>query len=216
MSGHGLEEGIKVLLVDDHPLVRDGIRSRIEADPALSVVGEAGTAQEALDLASSLHPDIVLMDISMPGMSGIEAVTVFRKQVPHIKILMLSMHDSKEYVVSVLENGAKGYILKDVASEEMILAVKTVYEGRTYYSSGVTDLLLDHNKAESYVVPLTDREKTILKLLAQGNSNKHVARDLEISVRTVETHRRNIKRKLDVKNSAGLVKYALEYGLISV
>lgn len=207
---------IQVMLVDDHPLVRDGIRTRIEADDALCVVGEAGTARDALTLAEDLNPDVVLMDISMPGMSGIDAVDLFRKTLPAVKILILTMHDSKEYVISVLENGAKGYILKDVASDEMIRAIKAVYDGKTYYSSGVTDLLLGSSAPKNSVVPLTDREKTILKLLAQGSSNKHVARDLDISVRTVETHRRNIKRKLDVKNSAGLVKYAIEYGLISV
>jgi len=125
------------------------------------------------------------------------------------------MHDSREYITNVLKVGAKGYILKDVASDEMIAAIQAIYDGKTYYSSGVTDILLNESNT-STGVPLTDREKTILRLLAEGNSNKHVARELDISVRTVETHRRNIKRKLEVKTSAGLVKYAIEHGIVEL
>jgi len=127
---------------------------------------------------------------------------------------MLTMHDNREYITKVLKAGAKGYILKDVSSNEMVTAIQAVYQGKTYYSSGVTDILL--NESSKKDVPLTDREKTILRLLAEGNSNKHVARELDISVRTVETHRRNIKRKLNVKTSAGLVKYAIENGIVEL
>ncbi len=205
---------IRVLLVDDHPLVLDGIRSRIELDPMIEVIGEGNNGEEALLLAAECKPDIVLMDISMPVLNGIEAAERFASEQPHVKLLMLTMHDNKEYITKVLKAGAKGYILKDVSSNEMIAALKAVYQGKTYYSSGVTDILL--NEGSSKVVPLTEREKTILRLLAEGNSNKHVARELDISVRTVETHRRNIKRKLDVKTSAGLVKYAIENGIVDL
>ncbi|SCA54848.1 LuxR family transcriptional regulator [Candidatus Terasakiella magnetica] len=205
---------IRVLLVDDHPLVLDGIRSRLEDDGHIDVIAEASNGEEALHLAGEHKPDIVLMDINMPVMNGIEAAEKFSAELPDIRLLMLTMHDSREYITRVLKAGAKGYILKDVSSNEMISAIKAVYEGKTYYSSGVTDILV--NEGTNKQVPLTDREKTILQLLAEGNSNKHVARELDISVRTVETHRRNIKRKLSVKTSAGLVKYAIENGIVEL
>jgi len=206
---------IRVLLVDDHPLVLDGIRSRLEHIETIDVIGEAANGEEALAIASERHPDVVVMDINMPVLNGIDAAVRFRDELPNIKLLMLSMHDSREYITNVLKVGAKGYILKDVASDEMIAAIQAIYDGKTYYSSGVTDILLNESNT-STGVPLTDREKTILRLLAEGNSNKHVARELDISVRTVETHRRNIKRKLEVKTSAGLVKYAIEHGIVEL
>lgn len=200
--------------MDDHPLVLDGLRSRLEADNEIYIVGEAMTGEEALEIASARECDVVLMDINMPVMNGLEATVQFSERLPDVKVLILSMHDSKEYISQVLKAGAKGYVLKDVSSQEMVSAIKTVYEGKSFYSSGVTDILLTENT--SNVVPLTERETTILRLLAEGNSNKHVARALDISVRTVETHRRNIKRKLDVKTSAGLVKYAIENGIVAL
>lgn len=208
------EVKIRVLLVDDHPLVLDGIRSRIELDETIEVVGEGCNGEEALKLAAERKPDVVLMDISMPVMNGIEAAGRFATDLPDVKVLMLTMHDNREYITKVLNAGAKGYILKDVSSNEMIAAIQSVYQGKTYYSSGVTDILL--NEGSRKEVPLTEREKTILRLLAEGNSNKHVARELDISVRTVETHRRNIKRKLNLKTSAGLVKYAIENGIVEL
>lgn len=208
------ETKIRVVLVDDHPLVLDGIRSRIEQDETITVIGEGANGEEALLLAAERNPDVVLMDISMPILNGIEAAERFAEELPEIKLLMLTMHDNREYITKVLKAGAKGYILKDVPSNELVQAIKTVSAGKTYYSSGVTDLLL--NEGAKKEVPLTDRERMILKLLAEGSSNKHVARELDISVRTVETHRRNIKRKLDVKTSAGLVKYAIESGIVEI
>lgn len=205
---------IKVLLVDDHPLVLDGIRARLEDDDEITIVGEASNGEEALAMSAERQPDVVLMDINMPVMNGIEAAEKFASEQPDVRLLMLTMHDSREYITKVLKAGAKGYILKDVSSSEMMIAVKSVYQGRSYYSSGVTDILV--NEGNRTEVPLTDRERTILQLLAEGNSNKHVARELDISVRTVETHRRNIKRKLEVKTSAGLVKYAIENGIVEL
>lgn len=206
---------IKVLLADDHPLVLDGIRSHLEQHPSIEVVGEATNGLEALDLSLAHKPDVVVMDITMPVLSGIEALSRFTVEQPDVKVLMLSMHDNREYITRVMQAGAKGYILKDVPSEELTKAVLDVYQGKTYFSSNVTDALLSTPGAESRAT-LTEREKTILKYLAEGNSNKHVARALDISVRTVETHRRNIKSKLDVKTSAGLVRYAIESGLVDV
>lgn len=206
---------IRVLLVDDHPLVLDGIRSRLEEVDTIDVIGEACNGEEALLIAARENPDVVVMDINMPVLNGIDAAIRFRDELPNIKLLMLSMHDSREYITNVIKIGAKGYILKDVASTEMIAAIQAVYAGKTYYSSGVTDILLNENNRKKEI-PLTDREKTILRLLAEGNSNKHVARELDISVRTVETHRRNVKRKLEIKTSAGLVKYAIEHGIVEL
>jgi len=206
---------IRVLLVDDHPLVLDGIRSRLEEVDTIDVIGEACNGEEALLIAARENPDVVVMDINMPVLNGIDAAIRFRDELPSIKLLMLSMHDSREYITNVIKIGAKGYILKDVASTEMIAAIQAVYAGKTYYSSGVTDILLNENNRKKEI-PLTDREKTILRLLAEGNSNKHVARELDISVRTVETHRRNVKRKLEIKTSAGLVKYAIEHGIVEL
>ncbi|NVK18306.1 MAG: response regulator transcription factor [Methylocystaceae bacterium] len=205
---------IRVILVDDHPLVLDGIRARIEEDEIIEVIAEGSNGEDALSLAKEHKPDVIVMDISMPVLNGIEAAEKFSADLPDIKILMLTMHDNREYITKVLKAGARGYILKDVSSNEMIAAIKAVHDGKTYYSSGVTDLLLTEGSKKE--VPLTDREKTILCLLAEGSSNKHVARELDISVRTVETHRRNIKRKLDVKTSAGLVKYAIESGIVEI
>ncbi len=205
---------IRVLLVDDHPLVLDGIRSRLEQDDEIQIIAEGRNGEEALSLSAEYYPDVVLMDISMPVLNGIEAAERFASEQPRVKLLMLTMHDNREYITKVIKAGAKGYILKDVSSNEMVAAIKAVYQGKTYYSVGVTDILLNENASKE--VPLTEREKTILRLLAEGNSNKHVARELDISVRTVETHRRNIKRKLDVKTSAGLVKYAIENGIVEL
>lgn len=206
---------IRVLLVDDHPLVRDGIRSRLEQEEGIEIVGEVSNGQEALEKALEFNPNVVLMDVTMPVMNGLEAAERFKEEFPDIKILMLSMHDNREYITQVMQSGAKGYILKDVSSNEMVSAIQAVNSGKTYYSSGVTDILLNQGEKEKQV-PLTEREQTILKLLAEGSSNKHVARELDISVRTVETHRRNIKRKLEVKSSAGLVKFAIEHGLVEI
>lgn len=204
---------IKVLLADDHPLVLDGIRSCLEINEDIEVVGVANNGRDALDKAEQLEPDIVLMDINMPELNGLDATEIFRERYPHIKLLILSMHDNREYITSALNSGARGFVLKDVPSQEIVTAIRSVHQGGTYFSSGVSDILLN-NMDEENGSPLTTREQTILILLAQGKSNKHVARELDISVRTAETHRRNIKRKLNISTTAGLTKYAIENGLV--
>jgi len=153
------------------------------------------------------------MDINMPELNGLDATEIFRERYPEIKLLILSMHDNREYITSALNSGAKGFVLKDVPSQEIVTAIRSVHQGGTYFSSGVSDILLN-NLDDSSASPLTTREQTILVLLAQGQSNKHVARELDISVRTAETHRRNIKRKLKISTTAGLTKYAIENGLV--
>lgn len=205
---------IRVLLADDHPLVMDGMRSCLETYAHIEVVGEAKTGREALEKADDLKPDIVLMDINMPELSGLDAAPLFKEKFPDIKLLILSMHDNREYISSAIRYGARGYVLKEVPSQEVVTAIEAVYRGGTYFSSGVSEILLSHGQG-GLDGPLTPREQTILLLLADGKSNKHVAREVDISVRTVETHRRNIKRKLNIGSTAGLTRYAIQHGLIS-
>jgi DNA-binding NarL/FixJ family response regulator len=206
---------IRILLCDDHALVMDGIRSRLECYAHIAIVGEACNGQQALDLAENLKPDIVLMDISMPVMNGLEAAEKFRETLPGIKVIMLSMHENPEYLRTAKQAGVRGFILKDVSSNDMVKALESIAAGGEAYSPSFDriDSTADSNDDG---MPLTTRERTVLRLLAQGASNKHVARELDISVRTVETHRRNIKRKLGIDSSAGLVRYAIEKGLVTL
>ena len=205
---------ISVLLCDDHPLVRDGLRSCLELYDNIEVIGEATTGAEALAKAEELRPDVVLMDINMPELNGLDATEIFAEKYPEIKLLILSMHNNREYISSALRYGARGYVLKDVPSQEVVAAIEAVHLGGTYFSSGVSKILMSYQDSD-VEGPLTTREQTILLLLAEGKSNKHVALELDISVRTVETHRKNIKRKLDISSTAGLTRYAIENGLLS-
>ena len=205
------EARIRVLIADDHPLVMDGIRSCLETYEHIEVVGEAKTGLEALAKAEELNPDVVLMDINMPELNGLDATAHFKERFPDTKLLILSMHDNREYISSALRYGARGYVLKDVPSQEVVTAIEAVHRGGTYFSSGVSEILLSHGDNSQ----LTSREQAILLLLADGKSNKHVARELDISVRTAETHRRNIKRKLNIDSTAGLTRYVIQHGLIS-
>jgi two-component system nitrate/nitrite response regulator NarL len=202
---------LRVLLVDDHTLVLDGLQARLELEGNIDIIGTAANGLEALEKAKSLKPDLVLMDVSMPVLNGLEATKRFKAEQPEIKILMLSMHNDKEYIMSLIQSGANGYVLKDVSSEELVQAINTVHQGGTYFSSGASATLFSQ---ANLVEELTKRETSVLKELAMGFSNKEIALTLEISVRTVETHRQNIKNKLDIHSSAGLVKYAIEHKLI--
>lgn len=227
---------IKILLVDDHPLVLDGINARLSGEVKLEVVGTANNGAEALSQVQTLEPDVVLMDVSMPVMNGFEAAEQLSQQHPHIKVLILSMHDDREYIVRLIQCGAAGYVLKDVSSAELVTAIETVYRGGTYFSSGASETLFKEfsvttseplqppsqksPQQPSQISPtsaeptLTSREKDVLKLLAEGNCNKDIARLLDISVRTVETHRQNIKNKLDIHTPAGLTRYAIDQKLV--
>ena len=215
-----LEIPIRILLVDDHPLVLEGINARLESEPGIEVIGQAQNGQEALVKAAELVPDVVLMDISMPVMSGLEAAERFRHEQPDVRVLILSMHENREYIVKMIQSGAAGYVLKDVSSDELIRAIQTVAQGGTYFSAGASEVLFsEFSNADVPPKPetgLTKREETVLKLIAEGKCNKDVARSLNISVRTVETHRQNIKQKLNIQTAAGLTKYALEHDLISL
>lgn len=205
---------IKVLLVDNHPLVLDGLKAILETYDHVEVVGAAPSARKALEIASVTPPDVVLMDINMPEINGLDAIELFKEQTPNSKLLMLSMHDSREYISTSVMYGASGYILKDVSTGEIIEAIEAVAAGRTFFSTGVSDVLLERNTNAQKVRVLTTREQAILLLIAAGKSNKDVASTLDISTRTVETHRKNIKKKLGIATTAGLTRYAIENGLI--
>ncbi|GLQ08542.1 DNA-binding response regulator [Devosia yakushimensis] len=207
------QKPIKVLLVDNHPLVLDGLKAILETFEHIEVVGVAGLALAGLDIARASRPQVVLMDINMPHVNGIEALELFREQVPEARVLMLSMHDSREYISTSVMHGASGYVLKDVSTEEIVSAIETVAAGGTYFSSGVSDVLLERRSAEASQ-PLTAREYSVLLLIAAGQSNKQVAEALSISAATVETHRKKIKKKLGVSSTAGLTRYAIENGLV--
>ncbi len=216
LSDHPKSASIKLLLVDDHPLVRDGIRARFEADDLIEVIGEAQNGQQALDFVQQRLPDVVLMDVSMPVMNGLEATQHLRNLYPSVPVLILSMHDSREYIQQLVQTGASGYVLKDVGSDELVRAIQTVHQGGCYFSAGVSRVLFQgQTDTREQKQALTPREETVLRYLAEGNSNKEIARQLDISVRTVETHRQNIKQKLDIHTAAGLARYAVEEGLVS-
>jgi len=209
------EQDIHILLVDDHPLVRDGLRARLEAAPRLRVVGEAGSAEEALEQAGALRPDLVLMDVNMRGgsnTSGIEATARLLERYPGIAVLMLSMHDRPEYVTQAIQAGARGYVLKDAPGKDIVLAIDTVIGGGIYYSAALARQLAGPPSAASGIGEgLSPREQEILRFIAAGQSNKGIARELDLSVRTVETHRLNIKRKLGIEGQAELIRYAIQH-----
>ncbi|WP_151703628.1 response regulator transcription factor [Nitrincola alkalilacustris] len=211
-----LDETIRVLLVDDHMLVLDGLQARLAMEPHIEIVGTANNGEEALKAARKLSPDVVIMDVSMPVLNGLEATKRFNIELPGTRILILSMHDDREYILSLIQTGASGYVLKDVSSHELINAIETVHSGNTYFSSGASNALFQMPDTTSKQTPseLSKRELTVLKLLAAGLSNKEIGRDLRISVRTVETHRQKLKSKLGIQTTAGLTKFAIENQLI--
>ncbi|QIL81224.1 response regulator transcription factor [Diaphorobacter sp. HDW4A] len=205
---------IRVLLVDDHPLVRDGVRMRLEATPHIRVVAEAHCANEALELSSQAQPDIVITDIRMPGASGIQLTAAFRERYPLIRVLVLSMHQEEEYVRRAMMLGARGYVLKDAPAQQLVQAIELVHAGRSFLSPGLEQWLQpagDHGAAQRTHRTLTPRETTVLQLLAQGHSNKEIAELMGSSIRTVETHRLHLRRKLRIDGRAALVKYAVDY-----
>ena len=207
-----MSDPIRVLIVDDHPMVAEGIQSILETYDDILVVGTLGNGQDAVDRAADLAPDVILMDLNMPKLSGLSATEMLLERAPDTRILILSMHDSPEYISTALSHGAMGYILKDVPTDEIKQAIDTVMLGERYLCTGAKGSLepKDGETREA----LTGREQTILLQLAQGKSNREVALALDISVRTVETHRKNIKRKLGISSTAGLTRYALEHGVL--
>ena len=215
-----MSSGIRVLLVDDHPVVRKGISCCLARHPHLLVVGEAADGLEALAKARELLPDIVLLDIDLPQMSGVAVADVLRKELPKIKVVILSRYQGPEYLSRVLQAGARGYVLKGASPEELAKAIETVIAGECYFSPEVARLALNQlaqgNGAGPDVADLTNREREVLVLVAEGLSNKEIASNLNLGVRTVETHRERIMRKLDIHSVAGLTRFAIAKGLITL
>ena len=203
---------IKVLLVDNHPLVLDGLKAILETFPNIVVVGTAGLASQGLALARTAQPDVVLLDINMPQISGIDAIEMFREEVPGIRLLMLSMHDSREYISTSVLHGASGYVLKDVSTEEIVAAIEAVAAGGTYFSSGVSDVLLAR-QAQGPDNPLTAREYGVLLLVASGKSNKEIGDLLTITEKTVKTHVSHVLDKLGLADRTQAAIFAVKHGL---
>lgn len=212
-----MEKPISVVIVDDHQVVLEGFIARLELESEIDVVATASNGLEAIDVVKEHHPDVILMDVSMPIMNGIDATRLIKEEVPESKILMLTMHDNREYIMKVMQAGAVGYMLKEISAEKMVQAIKTVNQGSTYFCESVTQTLFTQEivPAEQKPNPLSRREEAVLKLVAQGCSSKKIASLLNISYRTVETHRQNIKHKLDIHSTAELAKYAVQHGLLA-
>jgi DNA-binding NarL/FixJ family response regulator len=215
------EKKIRVLLAEDHILVRQGFRRILEDDPGISVVGEARTGLEAIDQCKELKPDVVVMDLSMPELGGLEATAEILKADPQIKILILSMYSNEAYVRKAFELGAKGYILKNAIEVDLTRAVMALAEGQAYFSPGVSHIVLESMKAGTFqgtsqdpYEKLTLREKEVLQLIAQGKSNKEIATLLNISVNTVAVHRARVMETLNLHRTAELVLFAVKKGLI--
>ncbi|WP_282176082.1 response regulator [Vibrio nereis] len=208
---------IKLVLADDHRLMQDGLKSRLEREDNLDILSCVGTGTEALQATLTLKPDVLLLDINMPNLNGIEVLEKLAASKSETAVIMLSMHDSKDYVVRSVKAGAKGYVLKDVGSEELVMAINQVAQGRSYLCPQASDRLLEqiNEKPEPKDDTLSKRESDVLKEIVNGSCNKDIADALHISVRTVETHRLRIKKKLGANSTAALVKLALEKGLVS-
>jgi DNA-binding NarL/FixJ family response regulator len=210
---------IRVLLADDHALVRAGIRSLLERLDGIEVVAEAGDGHETLRLAGVHHPDVVLMDIGMPGLNGLEAAGRLAKEGSSSRVLILSMHTSEEYVLKALRSGAAGYLIKASAASELEAAIRAVARGETYLSPSVSKYVVDQYVRRTAaddepLSALTPRQREILQMIAEGNTSKDIARKLELSHRTVETHRAQLMERLDVHDLAGLVLFAVRVGLV--
>lgn len=217
-QGRGLP--IRVLLVDDHRILREGIRALLVDEPDIVVVGEAGDGEEAVAKVDALRPDVVLMDVVMPRLNGVEATRRIRQRHPDVRVLVLSMYDDDEYVQQGIAAGAAGYLLKGTAADDLVLAIREVHKGASFLHPAVAAKLIDdyvrrvRGGGEEAGEPLTAREQEVLKLIAEGNTNQEIADLLCISRKTVESHRANIMRKLDLHDVTDLVKYALRKGLI--
>jgi two-component system, NarL family, nitrate/nitrite response regulator NarL len=207
-------------VADDHPVVRKGLQTFLAKQGKLRIVGEAADGDEALRKARELSPDVVLMDISMPGMNGLAVTEVLRKEAPDMKVLVLSVHSNREYIFRVIQAGAHGYVSKEAPPEELLRAIESVFAGEPHFSEDIARAALSEfvnngGKKEPFA-QLTTREREVLVLIAEGKSNKEIADRLGIGVRTIETHRERIMRRLDIHSVAGLTKYAIANGLIAL
>lgn len=212
-----MRKPIKVLVVDDHPLVRKGVTVCLSRHKDMKIVGETGDAREVVSLAHELEPDVILMDIGMPYLSGMTVTPLLRRELPQIRVLVLSIHENPEYVRQAMQAGAHGYILKGISCADLICAVETVYRGELYFDSDTLQSCLKQSLREGKhgdVPRLTEREREVLIQIAEGGSNKEIAARLGISVRTVETHRENLMHKLRIYSAAGLARFAVARQLV--
>ena len=213
---------IKVLLAEDHTIVRKGLRSLLDSEAGIKVVGEAEDGREAIKKVEKLQPDVVLMDISMPGLNGLEATRQLKKRFPEIKFIILTVHDHEEYVLQTLRAGASGYLVKKAAPAELISAIRAVYSGESFLSPSISRTVIDEyvrrseqpSEKDEIYEKLTNREREVLQLITEGHKNRKIADLLHVSLKTVETHKANIMNKLNVSGTAELIRYAMDKGLI--
>lgn len=210
---------IKILVVDDHAIMRDGIRALLTLYDDIEMVGEASDGKEAIDKVQQLAPDVVVMDLTMPRMDGFEAIRRITQKYPKVKILVLSQHDDKEYTLAAIKAGARGYVPKRALSSELISAMRVIHQGDFFLSPSAASSLIEAYRQQSKEEPydrLTDREREILKLVADGHTSREIAKMLSISLKTVLIHRTNLMHKLDLHNSAELIKYSIQKGLVNI
>jgi DNA-binding NarL/FixJ family response regulator len=217
-----MSQKVRIVIAEDHTILREGLRLLLSSNPNFEVVGEAEDGREAIRCAEKFKPDLILTDLSMPRMNGMEAIREIKKQSPRTKILVLTVHKTEEYILATLKAGANGYILKDSTHAELMIAVKNVLSGKHYISPGISEKVIEGYlegrktlKIRTSWETLTQREREILKLIAEGYKNKEIADDLCISVKTVEKHRANLMEKLNLHNVQALTAFAIEKGLIS-
>ncbi|MGB6290344.1 MAG: response regulator transcription factor [Desulfobulbales bacterium] len=211
-----METRRKIVIAEDHTILRAGLRALLSGQNGLEVIGEAGDGREAIRKVDTLQPDLLLIDLSMPKLNGIDAIREIKSQHPEIKIIVLTVHKSDEYIIAALKAGANGYMLKDASQNELLLAIDYVINGKTFLSPSISDKVVDaflntdkKDKPAAVLDNLTAREREILKLVAEGNTNKKIADHLCISLKTVEKHRSNLMKKLDLRNTAALTAYAI-------
>jgi DNA-binding NarL/FixJ family response regulator len=216
-----MDKPIRIVLVEDHTILREGLRALLSADPKFKIVGEADDGREAIRRVDKLAPDLVVMDLSMPRMTGMDAIREIKRRHPTTKIIALTVHKTDEYLHTTLHAGADGYVLKDATRVEVLLAIQNVLKGKTYLSPSVSNTVIEgYLEGKENQIPsprlglLSPREREVLKLIAEGYKNKEIAADLFISLKTVEKHRANLMKKLDLHNAAALTTFAIEQGLV--
>ncbi len=214
---------IRVLLAEDHTIVRKGLRSLLDAEANIEVVGEADDGRQAIQKAQQFQPDVVLMDITMPVLNGLEATRQIKKLLPQIRVLVLTVHTSEEYIFQILQAGAAGYVVKQAAVEELIAAITAVSQGNAFISPSVPENIIEEYSrqmnamtAKDDYARLTDREREVLQLVAEGRSNREIAQMLHITTKTVEAHRSRVMEKLNIRSTADLTRYAIRRGIIAV
>jgi DNA-binding NarL/FixJ family response regulator len=217
-----MNQKVRIVIAEDHTILREGLRSLLSSDPSFEIVGEAEDGREAIKCVEKFRPDLILTDLSMPRMNGMEAIKEIKRQSPKTKVLVLTVHKAEEYILATFRAGANGYLLKDSTHAELVMAVKKVLSGKQYISPEISEKVIEGYlegkktlKSQTSWETLTQREREILKLIAEGYKNKEIAEDLCISVKTVEKHRANLMEKLDLHSIQALTAFAIEKGLVS-